>query len=71
MGVEERGRPAALRPLAAVRPLEVVITEPRLEVGVDVDGTGVVAVAERGPVVQVQAGPLEPLDEGVEVGLTG
>lgn len=71
MGVEELGRSASGGPVAAVGPLEGVVAEEGRQVGVDVLGRPVGAVAERGPVVQVQAGPLEPLDEGVEVGLTG
>ena len=65
MRVEELGRPTTLGPVAAVRPLEVVVTEPGRKVGVDAGGTGVVAVTERGPAMEMQAGALEPLDEGV------
>src|SRR6266508_3001137 len=57
--------------IAAVGSLEVVEAEPGLEVGVDRRRTGVVAVAEGDPVVEVEDRPLEALDEGVEVGRPG
>src|SRR3990172_10883807 len=68
---EDARRGAALGPVAAVRSLEVVEAEPGLEVGVDRLDAGVVAVAEGDPVVEVEDGPLEALDEGIEVGRPG
>ncbi len=68
---EDAGRCPTLRPVAAMRPLEVVEAKPGLEVGVDRGHAGVVAVAKGDPVVEVEDGPLEALDEGVEVGRPG
>jgi hypothetical protein len=71
MAEEDAGRRPALRPVAAVRPLEVVEAQERPEVGIDVRRARVVAVAEGDPVVEVEDRPLEALDEGVEVGAPG
>ncbi len=65
---EDGGRGPTLGPMAAVRTLEVVEPRPGLQVGVDRHEAGVVAVAEGDPVVEREDGPLEALDESIEVG---
>ena len=71
VAVQDSGRTAALGAIAAMRPREIVEAQPGLQIRVEVRGGGVEAVAEGDAVVLMQAGALEALHEGVEVGAAG
>src|SRR5437660_7275662 len=68
-GQEDRGRRAALEPVALMRPLPIVEAQVRLQIALQVRDAPVVRPAKGHAPQLGEDGPLQPLDEAIRPGV--